>query len=120
VLTDRFEEIPNESTDELPTFGVVNDGRKYPCVTARKRQKKGSPRDTLYTVSKKGAYSHLYEKFASEVIEPYFERKRKRTVGSGDSHVNTTNTVDSREDKEVSRQRDRQPALGFPVNTLDR
>lgn len=78
MLTGEIE-VRNEPTDEeTPTFGVVNDGRTYPAVVARKRQQNGSPRSTLYTVSKNGAYKDLYAQFEQEVIKPYFERQRQR------------------------------------------
>lgn len=119
MLTGVIEENYEQPTEENPTFGVVDDGRRYPAVTARKRQHGGSKRETLYTVSKNGQYAALYDQFTAEVIEPYRERKRKRTVGGGDLRVNTPDVVESRVIAPRSESGDRRSPLGFPVNTVD-
>ncbi len=105
-------------TDDSPTFGVVDDGRQYPAVTARKRQQNGSKRETIFTVSKNGKYADLYEQFARDVIAPYRERKRERNTRSGYPHVNSVNT-----DKGGMGQDGKEPArrnsADIPVNSLD-
>jgi hypothetical protein len=120
VLTGVIEENYEQPTEESPTFGVVDDGRKYPAVTARRRQHGGSKRETLYTVSKNGQYAALYDQFTAEVIEPYRERKRKRTVGGGDIRVNTANTPESRIIKTRPESGDGRGTFGFAVNSVDR
>jgi len=120
VLTGIIEENYEQPTEETPTFGVVDDGRKYPAVTARRRQHGGSKRDTLFTVSKNGQYASLYDQFTAEVIEPYRERKRKRAVGSGDHGVNTPNPLEVRTDPQSEKSSDWRSNFGFAVNSLDK
>lgn len=120
MLTDEETESFYEIQDESPTFGVVDDGRKYPAVTARKRQQNGSRRETIYTVSKKGAYAHLYDEFERNVIEPYRDRKRKRANSGGDSRVNSANTTPSRVITPSKERKDERSYIGFPVNSVDR
>lgn len=103
-------------TDESPTFGVVDDGRKYPAVTARRRQQNGSKRKTIFTVSKNGAYAALYDQFEREVIEPY--RQRKCGVGSGYPHVNSPDIASGGNGKD-GKKSERRDSFGFPVNILD-
>lgn len=119
MLTEEIEETYDQPTEESPTFGVVDDGRTYPAVTARRRQQNGSKRSTLYTVSKNGKFAHLYDEFERDVIEPYRDRKRKRTVGSGNIRVNTDNTPQSGNGSQSKEQGDRRGTLGFPVNSVD-
>jgi len=106
------------TTDDSPTFGVVDDGRQYPAVTARKRQQNGSKRETLYTVSKNGKYSALYEQFTRDVIAPYRERKRERHTRGGYPYVNSVNT-----DKGGMGQNGKEPTrrnrTDIPVSSLD-
>jgi hypothetical protein len=119
VLTDeQIEEITHE-TDETPTFGVVDDGRTYPAVTARRRQQNGSPRSTLYTVSKNGKYSHLYAQFERDIIQPYRERKRKRAINSGSVPVNTFGDVGVRAGQKSPQYVNRRNATDTPVNSVD-
>jgi len=118
VLTGEITEVAHESTDESPTFGVVNDGRTYPAVTARRRQQNGSPRSTLYTVSKNGANKELYPQFEAEVIQPYFERQRKRNNRRQHPDSNTANT-DTSGISAKDEARKRKHGFGFPVNTVD-
>lgn len=120
MLTVEESDEYHEQTEDSPTFGVVDDGRKYPAVTARRRQQNGSRRDTLYTVSKNGRYAHLYDTFDENVIQPYRDRKRKRTVGGGDSRVNSANTPEIRNDSPGTKRENRRDFIGFPVNTLDK
>lgn len=119
MLTEDIEEIYDTSDEESPTFGVVDDGRPYPAVTARRRQHKGSRRDTLYTVSKFGKYQALYDQFEREVITPYRERKRKRTTSGGDSRVNSANTPESGIGAKSSKRENGRSSIGFPVNSVD-
>jgi hypothetical protein len=119
VLTGEITETQNVPTDESPTFGVVNDGRKYPAVTARRRQQNGSPRQTLFTVSKNGAYKELYAQFEAEVIQPYFERQRERQGSRQHPDGNSVNTVDGGTGNEGDTQGQRKHGFGFPVNTVD-
>lgn len=112
------QEIANVPTDESPTFGVVDDGRQYPAVTARKRQQNGSKRETLYTVSKHGLYAELYPKFEREVIEPYRQRRRKRGVGSGYPYVNSVNTDKGGMGQNGAKSA-RRNRTDIPVNSLD-
>ena len=105
-------------TDESPTFGVVDDGRKYPAVTARKRQQNGSKRETIYTVSKNGAYSALYDQFVRDVISPYRERKRERNTRSGDPYVNSVNT-DKGGIRASGKEPRRRDSAYIPVHSLD-
>ncbi len=118
MLTGEITEVTHESTEETPTFGVVNDGRTYPAVVARKRQQNGSPRSTLYTVSKNGVNKALYDQFEAEVIQPYFERQRERNNRRKHTDGNTANTNLGRVSPE-DETRKRQHGFGFPVNTLD-
>lgn len=120
MLTGVIEENYEQPTEESPTFGVVDDGRKYPAVTARRRQHGGSKRDTLFTVSKNGRYAALYDQFTAEVIEPYRERKRKRAVGGGDLRVNTPDAVESRVVAPSKEPSDWRGTFGFAVNSVDR
>ena len=121
MLTGELDDDTELPTDESPTFGVVDDGRKYPAVTARKRQQQNSRRETVYTVSKNGAYAHLYPEFERNVIEPYQRRKeaRKSTVDGGSFCVNTSGTVDGGDDKKNAPSTDAGNRFGFPVNTVD-
>ena len=119
MLTGEIEDSDYEPTEETPTFGVVDDGRKYPAVTARKRQQAGSKRSTLYTISKNGKYAHLYDEFVASVIEPYRERKRERNTGSGYSGVNTPAVVIGGADTKGQARQQRERGFGFPVNTVD-
>jgi hypothetical protein len=119
VLAEDIEDTHDEPTDETPTYGVVDDGRKYPAVTARRRQQQGSPRSTLYTVSKNGKYAHLYNDFERDVIEPYRARKRKRTVDGGSFPVNTSRVVEVQASPKSPKQQDGRSLIGFPVNTVD-
>ena len=87
---DITEETYEPTPEETPTFAVIDDGRTFPAVVARRRQQNGSRRTTLYTISKNGRYADLYPSARANIIEPYFERKRKRLdsggrVGIGDS-----------------------------------
>lgn len=118
MLTGEITEVAHESTDESPTFGVVNDGRTYPAVTARRRQQNGSPRSTLYTVSKNGANKALYPQFEAEVIQPYYERQRKRQGSRQHPNGDPANT-DTGGVSEKDEARKRQHGFGFPVNTVD-
>jgi hypothetical protein len=117
-LTDDIEEITHDE-NETPTFGVVDDGRTYPAVTARRRQQSGSTRSTLYTVSKNGQYAHLYPQFERDVIEPYRERKRKRAVDGGSVRVNTGGNAPLRNGKEGAEHADGRNYAGVSVNSVD-
>lgn len=122
MLTGHLEEKSHESTESAdgnPTFGVVNDGRTYPAVTARRRQQRGSKRSTLYTVSKNGANKDLYEEFEREVIQPYFERRRERENRRKHPDGNSANTDTGRINTEEIALGKRQHGFGFPVNTVD-
>lgn len=118
MLTGEIEETYETPTDESPTFGVVDDGRTYPAVTARRRQQQGSKRETLYTVSKHGKYAHLYDDFRANIIDPYRERKRKRAAGGGDTRVNSANTYQGGHGAENA-PRERAGTFGFPVRPVD-
>jgi hypothetical protein len=119
VLTDDIEEIPHETTESTPTFGVVDDGRTYPAVTARRRQQNGSKRSTLYTVSKTGKYAHLYDQFERDIIQPYRERKRKRTVDGGRFPVNTFGNAEVRAGAKSPQYVNRRDSSDLPVNSVD-
>lgn len=120
MLTGEITPAKHVPTDEKPTYGVVNDGRTYPAVTARKRQQNGSPRQTLFTVSKNGAYKDLYAQFEAEVIQPYFERKRERENSRQHPDGGTANTVGGGIGDKGHPQGQRERGFGFPVNTVDR
>lgn len=117
------EEIQDEKssvgTDEAPTFGVIDDGRTYPAVTARRRQQNGSKRETIFTVSKFGKYAELYPEFESRVIEPYRERKRKRAESGGHPSGDNANTVGSGSDTPREKFSDGRSPFGFSVNTVE-
>lgn len=91
MLTDIIEVKYDKPTppkpEELPTYGIVNDGRTYPAVSVRQRQHQKSRRGTIFTVSKFGTYREFYDDFEREYITPYFERKADREgrkeAGSG-------------------------------------
>ena len=51
---DITEETYEPTPEETPTFAVIDDGRTFPAVVARRRQQNGSRRTTLYTISKTG------------------------------------------------------------------
>lgn len=118
MLTEQIEEMQYDEK-ESPTFGVVDDGRKYPAVTARRRQQHGSKRETLYTVSKNGKYSYLYEQFERDVIEPYRERKRKRAVDGRRIRVNTPRPVEIQIGEKSPQYVNRRDTDNFPVNSVD-
>lgn len=113
MLTGEIEVSHEQTNEETPTFGVINDGRTYPAVVARKRQQNGSPRSTLYTVSKNGAYKDLYDQFEQEVIQPYFERQRQRQNGSQHPDGNTARANRSGDGDKGNTQGDRQHPFGF-------
>lgn len=119
MLTGNLEEKQDESTDETPTFGVVNDGRTYPAVTARRRQQNGSRRSTLYTVSKNGANKALYEAFEREVIQPYLERRRERENRRQHPDSDSANTYQGGVGTKETSLGKREHGFGFPVNTVD-
>ena len=113
MLTGEIEEIKHEPTEETPTFGVVDDGRTYPAVVARRRQQHGSKRSTLYTISKNGKFAHLYDEARANIIEPYQQRKRERHYSGGGIEVNTANTSRSGADKDGKASGERAHPFGF-------
>lgn len=113
MLTGEITEVDYEATGEKPTFGVVNDGRTYPAVVARKRQHNGSARETLYTVSKNGKNRALYDQFYAEVIEPYYARQRERQNRSQHPDGNTSRPAGSRNRKKGNTSTKRVSAFTF-------
>ncbi len=78
IIEVNYDSKDPPSTDEAPTFGVVADGRTYPAVSVRRRQHKGSKRETLYTVSRFGQFAEYYDDFHREYVQPYQQRKAAR------------------------------------------
>lgn len=131
MLTDEIEveqddrQLYTPNVDEPPTFGVVDDGRTYPAVTARRRQRNGSRRATIFTVSKNGKYKSLYEQFWKDIIEPYQARKASRqqragSIGSRDHGVNNENPISGGAGDTRQAERDWQYSDSIPVNAVDR